>query len=230
MSQSVVGSTWIVVPAFNEQDRLPQTLSTLCRTGQHQVVVVDDGSSDATAVVARRFPVWVLRHPVNCGQGASLRTGIEFALARGADRIVTFDADGQHDPAEIPRLLEPIERGEADVVLGSRFLGTAEGIPPVRRLLLKAAVAFTRLTSGLRVTDSHNGFRALSRRAAETIRIEQPRMAHASEIFSQIAEHRLRFREVPVTIRYTSETLGKGQSTMDAFRIGGQLIIGRAAR
>jgi glycosyltransferase involved in cell wall biosynthesis len=159
-----------------------------------------------------------------------LQTGIDFALAQGAGVIVTFDADGQHDPADIPALTEPVLTGQADVALGSRFLGRAVGLPWSRWLLLKLAVVFTRVFSGIRVSDTHNGFRALSRSAAERVRITQDRMAHASEILDQIKQHGLRFVEVPVRITYSRETLAKGQSSWNALKIAGQLFLGRFMR
>ena len=221
---------WIVIAAYNEAKRLGNTLQMLINSVAEfsvTIVVVDDGSSDATFDVARTFPVWVLRHPINCGQGAALQTGIEFAVSQDAHAIVTFDADGQHDPNEIPRMLEPVLSGKADIALGSRFLERTTNVPWTRRLLLRAAILFTRLTNGLKLTDTHNGFRVFSRRAAETIRIRQPQMAHASEILDQIAKYRLSYVEVPVTIRYTAETLAKGQSSWDAFQITGHLLAGR---
>ncbi|MEM7560582.1 MAG: glycosyltransferase family 2 protein [Planctomycetota bacterium] len=219
-------SIWIVVAAYNEAARIKPTLGGLTSLG-YNIVVVDDGSSDATAEVAKTSPVWVLRHPINCGQGAALQTGIDFALSRGAEAIVTFDGDGQHDPADLPQMLKPVLDEEVDIALGSRFLGRVENIPLARRALLRAAILFTRLTSGLKLTDTHNGFRVFSRKAAQAIRIRQPRMAHASEILDQIAARGLSYVEVPVTIRYTQETLEKGQSTWDAVRISGQLLAGR---
>ena len=217
---------WIVVPAFNEAERLAATLRGLCRRFA-QVVVVDDGSSDSTPQVARDFPVWLLRHVVNCGQGAALQTGIDFAVHQGADIVVTFDADGQHQPEDIPRLVEPIEQGVADVVLGSRFLGTAVDMPSSRRLVLSLGILFTRCFSLIKVTDTHNGLRAFSRHAASRIRISQDRMAHASEILDQIRRLSLRHTEVPVTIRYTPRVLAKGQSSWNAVKIVGQLLLGR---
>lgn len=217
---------WIVVPAYNEARRLAATLAPLLQLYPN-VVVIDDGSHDETAEVARRAGAWVLRHVLNSGQGAALQTGITFALQRNADYIVTFDADGQHDPRQIVDLLEPLRLGKADVALGSRFLGRAEGIPWTRRLVLKAGVLFTRLVSNIRVTDAHNGFRALTREAASCIRLLQNRMAHASEILDQIKRTRLRYVEVPVTIRYTAETLAKGQSSLQAVKIAGEFVLGR---
>jgi len=222
-------NVWLVIASFNEGERLASTLQTVS-SGPWNIVVVDDGSRDHTMEVASRFPIWALRHPINCGQGAALKTGIDFALSRGAEVIVTFDADGQHDAAEIPRLIAPVVAEEADVALGSRFAGRAVNMPRSRWLTLKLGILFTRLVSGIRVTDTHNGFRAFSRRAAEIIEIRQPRMAHASEILDEIHRHQLRFVEVPVTITYREETLAKGQSSFGALRITGHLLMGRLSR
>jgi glycosyltransferase involved in cell wall biosynthesis len=223
------GPLWVVIAAYNEERRLGETLKRLSPYCGN-IVVVDDGSHDRTSEVALAHPVWVLRHVVNRGQGAALQTGIDFALRQGAGVIVTFDADGQHCPEEIAQLVEPIRAGRADVVLGSRFLGRAVGMPLSRRVVLRLGVLFTRVFSSVRVTDAHNGFRALSRRAALCIRITQDRMAHASEILDQIRLHRLRYCEVPVTVRYTEETLAKGQSSWNALKIVGQLLLGRLIR
>ena len=227
--RDVLHNVWVVVPAYNEAARLDETLTGLCACCAN-VVVVDDGSTDDTSAVALRHPVWVLRHPVNCGQGATLQTGVDFALRQGAEFLVTFDADGQHDAEELARLVEPVRSGRVEVALGSRFLGQAVGMTWHRRLVLKLGVLFTWLFSRIRVTDTHNGFRALSRRAARLIRITHNRMAHASEILDQIRLHRLSFCEVPVTIRYTAGTLAKGQSSWNSLRIVGQLLLGRVVR
>jgi len=228
-SGALAAGLWVVIAAYQEASRLPATLRSLCPRYPN-VVVVDDGSSDATLEAALGFPVWVLHHPINCGQGAALRTGIAFAVERGAEVVVTFDADGQHDAGEIARLVAPIAEGRADAVLGSRFLGQVVGIPWTRRWVLLAGVLFTRIFSGLRVTDTHNGFRAFSRAAAQQIRFTQDRMAHASEIIDQLRVLQLKFCEVPVTIRYTEATLAKGQSSWNAIKIAGQLLLGRLLR
>jgi glycosyltransferase involved in cell wall biosynthesis len=223
-------SAWIVIAAYNEQPRLGDTLARLLATGCANVVVVDDGSKDDTVAVALRHPVWVLRHLLNLGQGAALQTGIAFALKNHAEYIITFDADGQHDPTEIDRVLAPVAAGEADVALGSRFLGTTVAMPFARKLVLKGGILFTRLASNIRVTDTHNGFRAFTRAAAEKLRITQNRMAHASELLDRIREHHLRYVEVPVTIRYSADTTAKGQSSWNAVRIVFDFLLGRAIR
>jgi glycosyltransferase involved in cell wall biosynthesis len=221
---------WIVIAAYNEGRRIADTLRELREHGYANLVVVDDGSRDDTGAQALGGGAHVLRHVINLGQGAALQTGIRFALLQGAGCVVTFDADGQHCPEEIPRLIEPICAGRVDVALGSRFLGRAENIPLTRKLILKAGVLFSRLFSRIKVTDTHNGFRAMSRRAAETIRITQNRMAHASEILDQLRLQDLSFCEVPVTIRYSAETLAKGQSSWNAVRIAAQFLLGRMVR
>ena len=222
-------AVWVVIAAYNEGTRLGITLRSIFPYYPN-IIVVDDGSTDDTAAVAQAHGVWVLRHVFNCGQGAALQTGIDFAVGRGAGIVVTFDADGQHDPEDVGALVRPIREGRCDIALGSRFLGQAVGMPWSRRAVLKLGVLFTRLFSGLRVTDTHNGFRALSRRAAQTLRITQDRMAHASEILDQIRQHRLRYEEVPVTIHYTAATLAKGQSSWNALKIVGKLLLGRIVR
>lgn len=220
---------WIVMPAYNESNRIGRTLEKVCARYSN-VVVVDDGSRDDTVENILLHPVWCLRHLFNLGQGAALQTGLSFALRQGAQIIVTFDSDGQHDVAEVARLVEPVRAGEVDVALGSRFLGESVNMPWTRWLVLKLGVLFTRVVSQIHVTDTHNGLRAFSRKAAEAIHIVQNRMAHASEILDQIRERGLTFREVPVTIHYSEDTMAKGQSSWNALRIVSQLLLGRMVK
>jgi glycosyltransferase involved in cell wall biosynthesis len=208
-----------IIPAFNEEKRIAGSVRD-SQTYVDLVVVVNDCSSDRTAQNAAEAGAIVLDHPVNRGQGAAIQTGTEFALKYlHATHIVHFDADNQMMGSEIPKLLGPLLDGKADIILGSRFLGEAHNIPPLRRMTLKLGLLFTRWVSGIQLTDTHNGFRALNSRAASAIVITLDRMAHASEILDQIISKKLRYMEVPVTIRYTEETLAKGQSSVGALRI-----------
>lgn len=220
---------WVVVPAFNEADVLAQTLSDLLSHFQ-KIVVVDDCSTDGTGDIALARGAYVCRHPINLGQGAAIQTGIAFALAAGADYVITFDADGQHRPEDAEAMLAELIRSKADVVLGSRFLGAAMGISRTRKMLLKAAVLFTRLSTGLKITDAHNGLRAFTGAAAAKIKLRQNRMAHASEILEQIARHGLRYGEHPVTIVYTDYSRAKGQRIIGAARIMLDLFLRRLYR
>jgi polyprenyl-phospho-N-acetylgalactosaminyl synthase len=209
---------FVVIAAFNEA-RVIGSVATQVRGLGYSTVVVDDGSKDGTPLEALGAGAFVIEHPFNLGQGAALQTGIDFALRHGAQVIVTFDADGQHSATDIARLVQALERGHADFALGSRFLDNSSDIPASRRLLLKAAVVFTRLTTGLKLTDAHNGLRAMTRRGAQAIRLRQNRMAHASEMLSQIAASGLPYVEHPVTIQYTTYSLAKGQKAKDSVMI-----------
>ena len=206
---------WVVIAAFHEAAVIRGVVGEVVAAGW-PVVVVDDGSRDATAGAARMPGAIVLRHVFNLGQGAALQTGIDYALAQSAEYIATFDADGQHRVSDIEHLVDALIRERADFALGSRFLGQAPNLPPLRRLMLQAATAFTRLTTGLQVTDTHNGLRAMTRRGAAAIKLQQNRMAHASEYLDQVARSGLRYVEQPVTIEYTAYSMAEGQNAGDA--------------
>lgn len=217
-----------VIPAYNEEPRIGQTVRAVLPFVD-QAVVVDDGSADATAERAKEAGAIVVCHALNRGQGAGLRTGTEAALRLGAEVIVHVDADGQHDPSFIPVLIAPIREGHADVVFGSRFLGEQpKGMPLIRRGVLVAARGFNSLVMGIprRVTDPQSGMRALRRAAALAIPFRQDRMAHCSEILRLVTRSNLRWLEVPVRVHYTAETLAKGQFRGGPLRIVWQLFLG----
>jgi polyprenyl-phospho-N-acetylgalactosaminyl synthase len=220
---------WLVIPAFNEAAVIAETVRA-ARSVVENAVVVDDCSSDATGAEALAAGAHVCRHPVNLGQGAALQTGIDYAVARGAERIVTFDADGQHRPSDIITLLATMDQRRCDVVLGSRFLGEACGISQKKRLFLQLATIYTKATTHLSITDTHNGLRVLSRRAAKKIRLKQNRMAHASEILNQIADEKLSYVEAPCTITYSDYSKAKGQKMTGAFTILFDLFLRRLYR
>jgi glycosyltransferase involved in cell wall biosynthesis len=220
---------WVVVPAYNEGTVISETLATLAAL-PYRVVVVDDGSADDTWERARDAGVTVLRHACNLGQGAALQTGMTYALRqRDTGYVVSFDADGQHNAADIPRMLAPLLQGDCDVTLASRFApgGIANDIPGRRKLVLRLAVLLARAMNGLPLTDTHNGLRAFTAAAARRISLSQNGMAHASEILSQIASRKLRFREVPATVRYTAYSLSKGQSLSNGLNIIWDILMAR---
>ncbi|WP_334130719.1 glycosyltransferase family 2 protein, partial [Silanimonas lenta] len=182
----------VIIPAYNEESMISTVVGKL-RTLGYEVLVVDDGSKDHTAQQAKQAGARVVVHPVNLGQGAALQTGFDYALRSGFTSVITFDADDQHDPGDIKRLHECMQQESADYVLGSRFIGKVDGMSPARYWLLRAAVWFTRLTSGMRLTDAHNGLRLITARGLNHISLRQNRMAHASEILEQIASSGLRY-------------------------------------
>jgi glycosyltransferase involved in cell wall biosynthesis len=219
----------ILIPAYNEEKTISSVVSEAKKFGQ--VVVIDDGSNDSTKNLAKDAGATVLSHIVNRGQGAALQTGMEYATNTNCDIIVHFDADMQHKAQDIENIIKPILLNEADVALGSRFLKNSdEKIPPIRRLVLKTAVVFTRLISGIKITDTHNGFRALSKNAAQKIKITQNGMAHASEILDEIIKNNLKYKEVPVQIKYTEYSISKGQSSFNFINILKELLLGKVLR
>ena len=221
---------WIVIAAYNEAEQIGAVVEDLRKAQYRQIIVIDDGSNDATEARACSAGAVVFRHMINRGQGAALKTGIDAALRLGAEHIVTFDADGQHDPADIADLLQTIRSGKYDVVLGSRFLSKRSAVPWSKRIILRGGILFTWIFSGVHLTDAHNGLRAFSRSAAQQITIRQDRMEHASEIIDEIKRHGLRYCEVPVTIKYSAYSLQHGQRPLNSLRIAATLLFRKLTR
>lgn len=218
----------MVIPAYNEAKVIGATLQAVIGAG-FSVVVVDDGSKDNTWEIIRRLPLYALRHAINLGQGAALQTGMTFALLSGAEVIVHFDADGQHDLEDIENLISPILEGKADVVFGSRFLRQidTQQVPTSKKIVLKAAIIVNGLFTGIWLTDAHNGFRALSYSAAQRIKLHENGFAHASEILIRVREQKLTYLECPTKITYSEYSRAKGQSIWNAFNILIDLLIRR---
>ncbi|MBU6389615.1 glycosyltransferase family 2 protein [Patescibacteria group bacterium] len=225
----------IVIAAYNEENSIHSTLSSLPKKldGINCIVpiVVDDGSTDRTGELAEEAGAQVLTHLINRGQGAALKTGFDYAVKYGYDLVVTFDADGQHQSEDIPALIRPIVDGKVEVTLGSRFKGKkAINMSYSRKIVLLIGVIFTRLISRISVTDTHNGLRAFSRKALQTIELMQDKMEHASEILDQISRHKLSFMEVPVTIKYSDYSLQKGQRSSQALKIALTILFYKMVR
>jgi UDP-N-acetylglucosamine---dolichyl-phosphate N-acetylglucosaminyltransferase len=222
-------SVFIVMPAFNEEKVIAKTIRGLQLNGYCNIIVVDDGSSDSTSELAKKQGATVLRHAINRGLGGALGTGIHAAIKEGAEIIVTFDADGQHDSLDIEKLIRPIIDNRADVVIGSRLLNP-KGMPFSRRIGNWGFNFITYLLFSVWTTDSQSGLRAFTRRAAQKIHIRANRMEVSSEIIKEIGRNRLRFTEVLVRAIYTDYSIAHGQSSWNAFRILAKLILRRLMR
>lgn len=219
-----------VVPVYNEAEVIGSVIEGIHTTCPN-VVCVNDGSSDTSADEIVKAGAFLVNHPINMGQGAALQTGIEFArMLPGVNRFVTFDADGQHRVEDAVRMLRVLDSTDMDIVLGSRFLGSAVGASRIKRLLLKAAVRFSNLTSGVRLTDAHNGLRVFNRHVADTLRIKAPDMTHASEIIELIARNKYRYVEVAVTIDYSDYSVAKGQPAVNAVNIAVDTLLRKVSR
>lgn len=221
----------VIVPAYNEAPEILEAVLTGLRAATYPVVVVDDGSTPPCAEIAARCDCRYLVHAQNAGQGAALRTGMQYAvLDENIQFVVHFDADGQHRVEDLPELLAPLQAGDCDVVLGSRFLGSHPKMPKTKWYLLQAGRIFHLLLLGMWLTDAHCGLRALNRKAFSGMHLREPRMAHASEILMEIRRLGLRWREAPVRITYSDYAIKKGQSAWKAIPIALRVLRRRVGR
>jgi len=193
---------FIIVPAYNEEKNINEVLLKLTQN-YNNIVVVDDCSTDNTVNIVKKFPITLLQHQINRGQGATLETGNQYAFNNGADIIVHFDADGQFLVNEIEDLIKPIIHEDYEIVLGSRFLEKKSKMPWFKKHIIHAiARIVNRVFFGIKLSDPQSGFRAMSVEAARKIQIEQDQMAHCSEILHKAFKYKLRIKEVPMTVIY----------------------------
>lgn len=202
---------FIVIPARNEEKTIGNVIDSLKKHNYRNIIVVNDNSLDNTEKIAKQKGAVVLNHIINRGQGASIATGNDYALRHGADIIVHFDADGQMMAEDIPAMIAPIIKKQADVTIGSRFLGVNSNVPKIKMITLWLGKIFLRTLYGVKLTDSQCGFRAVSRKAANLIEIKQDKAEHASEILIEIFNKKIRYKEIPVKIRYTEYSKGHTQ-------------------
>ncbi len=218
----------IIVPALNEGQIILKTLKSLPvkidKFSQVQVVVVDDGSTDNTKKLAIKTKSVVLSHAVNRGLGAAIKTGLEWSKKEQADIVVTFDADGQHRPEDIERIVQPIIRKEADVVIGSRFK-IRQNVPLDRLLINWSANFISFFFFGIRSTDTQSGLRAFSNKAISKIDYKADRMEFSSEILIEAKRHNLTVKEIPIDAIYTSYSRNKGQKNINAIPVFARFLV-----
>ncbi len=223
-----VDDIWVVIPCYNEAQVISQTINEVLAHFKN-VVVVNDASTDATEEILCTLPIVLVSHPVNLGQGAALQTGFEYALLRKARAVVTFDADGQHDPREALGMARLLISGPYDAVIGSRFLDaeSIKAVPKSRRMLLRVATFFSNFGRKVKLTDAHNGLRALGETVLQNLQVSLNGMAHASEIQSILTDGRFNVVEFPTTIRYTDYSKAKGQKAVNSINILFDLFVKR---
>lgn len=215
----------VIVPLFDEETVIEGVVTGLLESFS-AVVCIDDGSHDAGASVARDAGAIVISHPFNLGQGAALQTGIVYARSLPTtEYVVTFDADGQHRVEDVVGMLAIARQKNLAVVFGSRFLDRRTKPGFAKKTVLKVAVFITRLVTGLKLTDAHNGLRVIRRDALEHVNLIQDRMSHATEIVQQLAQSGKRWREYPVEVLYTEYSKKKGQSLLNSINILFDLIV-----
>lgn len=220
----------IILPAFNEAKVISQVLAQVKKAVaklpvQTEICVVNDGSSDNTAQVAKNSQATVLTHVINRGLGASLSTGLEYAKQIQADFAITMDSDGQHDPDDLITVLKPLLNKQADVIIGSRLLQPTGKMPLLRRINNQAFNLLTRLLFGVVTTDSLSGFRGFGKKAIQSIELKTERMEVSNEFFTEIKRHQLKFTEVPIKVIYTKYSLAKGVKPGNVFAIIFRLLL-----
>jgi glycosyltransferase involved in cell wall biosynthesis len=196
------------IPAYNEEKNIAKVI-VLTKRYVDKIIVCDDGSTDMTSEIAESFGAEVIRHERNLGYGAALATLFRRAKESDADIMVTLDGDGQHNPADVPRITKLIKSKEADIVIGSRFSGgngDSKGVPAYRKIGIKAITMLSQKAGSTGVTDSQSGLRAYSRRALELVRPSEMGMGASTEILSHAGEAQLRVKEVPVKISYSDDS------------------------
>lgn len=222
---------FFIIPAYNEAEKIAEVLSSLIKHNYNNLVVIDDGSTDSTPDIVDKFiqnGVIFLRHSINRGQGAALKTGIIHALTYSScNYVCTFDSDGQHTISDLENFINVLDTGMFDIALGSRFLdiNSIKMLPLKKRILLRVATQFSKLHTGLSLTDTHNGFRVMNKKAAREIDITMDRYEHASEILNEIAEKKIRYTEMPSLIKYTPYSIEKGQKMANAFKIISKVVL-----
>ena len=199
------------IPAYNEERSIA---AVILEAEKHvdKIIVCDDGSTDHTAQIAERMGATVIKHEKNMGYGAAITTLLRKALELGADIAITLDADGQHNPNQIPQLVKPIIEGKADIVIGSRFLQTLkEKIPTYRKLGIKTITRLANITTKLGITDAQSGYRAYSQKALQNIapKLTETGMGVSLQILEIASQANLKITETPITIRYDVEKPSK---------------------
>ena len=195
----------IGIPAYNEEKNIAKIITKLKKITD-SIIVCDDGSSDMTSEIAKNLGVIVISHKKNMGYGAAIRTIFEKSAEIGSDILVTFDADGQHRIEDVSRVLHPLENSEADIVIGSRFLGKQSNVPNYRKLGIKVITQVTNSSIKTKLTDSQSGFRAYSKQVLSKISLSEIGMGISTEILIKASSKGLRITEVPITILYSGDT------------------------
>lgn len=216
----------IIIPAYNEARIIASVIKAVKQAQPSaSILVIDDGSDDLTSEEAKATGALVIRHMLNRGLGGAIGTGLAFAKKYHFDIAVTIDADGQHDPQDIAKAIEPVCNHQADVVIGSRLLAFRYAMPIDRRLINRIANAVTFILFGVRTTDSQSGFRVFGSKAIQSLSLRTDRMEVSSEIFTEIKRLHLKVVEVPITVRYTQYSLSKGQTNRNMWQVGYKLVL-----
>lgn len=212
----------ILIPAYNEENVLKKVLGGVKKIKiagiNREIVLIDDGSTDKTFQIANNCNVIVLQHLLNRGLGGALATGLEYARRNHSDVVVTFDADGQHNPSDIVKVIKPILKKQADFAIGSRLLNNSK-MPLDRKIINIGANVLSYILFGVWVTDTQSGLRALNKRAVAKINIKMNRMEVSSEFLREAKKNKLKIKEIPIKAIYSEYSRSKGQQNSNALAV-----------
>lgn len=218
----------VIIPAFNEASVIASTIQGVKKVlgSKAKILVIDDGSNDQTGAEAKKAGAVVVSHPINRGLGGALGTGLFWAkIHDDIQYAVTFDADGQHDPKDVQKVLQPLLSGKADVVIGTRTKFGWNEIPWDRKIILTLSNWLTWWLFGIRTTDSTSGLRSFNRRAIELIQVKTDQMEVSNEFFHEVKRNKLRLAEIPIKVIYTEYSRSKGQKNSNAIEVGVKLLL-----
>lgn len=211
---NIAKNACVVIPMHNEEEVLESVITRLLESFEN-IIVVNDGSTDGSSKILQKLNVTVLTHCINLGQGAAITTAFSYLAALENTEIlgiVTCDADGQHSPDDVVAFANAILNCEEDIILGSRFLHHKKNIPFIRRQVLSMACRVTNLITGVKLTDTHNGLKAMKISALRQFKIGTNGYAFETELISEIGRHKLKYREMPTNTLYTEYSINKGQT------------------
>lgn len=218
----------VIVPAFNESQVISKVIQSIPKKlkgiSKLEVVLIDDGSKDRTISEAKKTGITIASHIINRGLGATIRTGFEIARQKGADIMVTFDGDGQHNPKDIQKLINPIIDKKADFIVGSRFIRNQQ-VPLDRFIINWIANFITFALYGVLSSDSQSGLRAFSKKAINKIDVKADKMDFSSELLLEAKRSNLVIREIPINAIYTIYSRKKGQKNINALPVFARLLI-----
>ena len=212
-------NTYIIIPAKDEATRIGNVILSTQECGFHDIIVVDDGSTDHTAEVARTCGATLVQHHINLGPGAATQTGIAYAIQLGATNIVTIDADQQHYPQDIPAIVQKLKQENLDIVLGSRFLKDNHQVPYSRIFYNKIANVVSSMATGVVVSDSQSGMKAFTAEFAKKSKLHHCGFEFCIELLRYIKIHNAKYSEVPIRVMYNKETMNKGQNLFVGLRM-----------
>lgn len=223
----------IVIPVYNESQVVKNVIESLkIKRPKDIIIAVNDGSSDNSLDVLLSIKrIYTLSHDVNLGQGAALQTGIAMARKLDCKYVVTFDSDGQHSSDDIQPFFDDIESKNLDIIMGSRFLdGSTSNVSTFKKYFLKLSTIFTYIVSGIKLSDSHNGFRIINIRNNPKFELRHNGMSHASEVIDLVKSLNMQYAEKPCTIIYSDYSKAKGQSIWNSINIVLEIFVQRLTK